>query len=386
MIAKHKNNDDGSVTSRVIELLRFPMIVGIVFIHGIVDQQAGMGSDAPLPVYNFISELFSEILVRGFVPMFFLISGFLFFYKVETFGSKEYLRKLKSRFRTLFLPYMFWNLLVFVIFFLVLNYDAIARILPVNHAENANYFPVCLYSVPDYSSNFLTVPISGQFWFIRDLMWLVVFSPLINFFVTRTRHFGIILLTISFILCVQVPFVERYGMSFRGLYFFTVGAWCARERGNLEWIARDLKFLAWIWPVTVIINILQVLDVISLSETVYVTVLRINIVTSVVMLLCMAVYLCRRYKLNGAGLLSASSFFIFAAHLYFLQSPARKLVWAFVKPETDGGYLLVYFVHIALAVVGGVLIYKIMVIILPKPLAFITGGRIHNCSKTVRQT
>lgn len=108
--------------SKTICFLRFPLIVGIVMIHShyteLIVEGNDLMKDANLPVYNFISYLFSEILAGTAVPLFFFLSGFLFFYKTATFSRTIYEEKIKKRIRTLLVPYLFWNLAVIAILFL----------------------------------------------------------------------------------------------------------------------------------------------------------------------------------------------------------------------------------------------------------------------------
>jgi surface polysaccharide O-acyltransferase-like enzyme len=61
-----------------LDLIMFPLIVAIVFIHSYNRAYTTMGS-AAMFVRNFISYGLSSIAV----PTFFLISGFLFFYELE---------------------------------------------------------------------------------------------------------------------------------------------------------------------------------------------------------------------------------------------------------------------------------------------------------------
>lgn len=74
--------------SRTIAFLRFPLIVGVVLIHSkmsdVVIGGVKMANVTDYPVFEKFMHLFSEIFPAIAVPLFFFISGFLFFYKVET--------------------------------------------------------------------------------------------------------------------------------------------------------------------------------------------------------------------------------------------------------------------------------------------------------------
>lgn len=44
------------------------------------------------------------------------MSGYLFFKNLEYWNNQEYVKKIKSRFWTLFIPYILWNLIGFCFF------------------------------------------------------------------------------------------------------------------------------------------------------------------------------------------------------------------------------------------------------------------------------
>ena len=78
---------DSELQSKTIDFLRFPLIVGVVLIHSLLGsvsiqgQQMMAGGDFSL--YSNVSYLFSGIIARIAVPLFFFFSGFLFFYRLR---------------------------------------------------------------------------------------------------------------------------------------------------------------------------------------------------------------------------------------------------------------------------------------------------------------
>ena len=71
-----------------------------------------------LNINTLIQNFIGQGIVRIAVPMFFLISGYLFFYKFKP--SKEaFLNKYKKRFKSLFIPYFLWCTGWLVILYLV---------------------------------------------------------------------------------------------------------------------------------------------------------------------------------------------------------------------------------------------------------------------------
>ena len=105
--------------NKTISFLRFPLTVGVVFIHfnlaehGFTIHGVTYGLDHPA-WYDFLINFFSEVLPQIGVPLFFIISGFLFFYRVD-FDSNVYQKKLRKRVRTLLIPYLLWNLIAILV-------------------------------------------------------------------------------------------------------------------------------------------------------------------------------------------------------------------------------------------------------------------------------
>ena len=109
---------DEELQSKSIDFLRFPLIVGVVLIHAHFSNVIMNGVNVNIlheyscPIYDTTSYFFSELIGRIAVPLFFFISGFLFFYRSKEFSLSVYRHKLKNRGRSILLPYLFWNLMI----------------------------------------------------------------------------------------------------------------------------------------------------------------------------------------------------------------------------------------------------------------------------------
>ena len=104
MIQNIDNNK--KLLSETIGVLRFPLMVCVVLIH----------VDIPnLRNYLFV-DILDSYLLESFVviavPLFFFISGYLFFSGTENFGYVEYVNKLQKRMMRLLVPFVFWGLII----------------------------------------------------------------------------------------------------------------------------------------------------------------------------------------------------------------------------------------------------------------------------------
>ena len=96
-----------------LKLLRFPPIIGVIYIHAygtVIHYSGGSLGTADLnSLTNVIRILLSEGIARTAVPLFFLMSGYLFFATFH-WSQQTYLNKILSRLRSLLIPFLFWNL------------------------------------------------------------------------------------------------------------------------------------------------------------------------------------------------------------------------------------------------------------------------------------
>ena len=77
-------------TSLTISFLRFPMIAAVVFIHGIGYSLFSSKGITPPRVYSIFYEFVTAGICRIAVPLFYMISGFLFF--AENWCKAAFLR------------------------------------------------------------------------------------------------------------------------------------------------------------------------------------------------------------------------------------------------------------------------------------------------------
>ena len=348
--------------------MRFPMIVGVIFIHNyrMADNMDGIESFTAenLPIYYYVSNLFSNTLASIAVPLFFFISGFLFFFKIERFSKTIYLNKLKKRFRTLLIPYVFWNLLLYGAVALLSLYPKTRGFV---EGYDYNIFETLVGKLNEAGTG--TYPLVYQLWFIRDLIVCVVISPLIYLLVTRMSYFGIILLGVGWMLGYSIPYIGNRGLNIVALFFFSMGAWFSCRRVDVVTLVKELKVLVLFYPVIVAADLLTKLE----TYNGYIN--KIGILIGIVSCFLLVVYLIERYDLKAVPLLSSASFFIFAVHDPWILWTLRKVSFVIFHPKSDISVTLVYFALIFVVVMVSVGIYWILRRLMPSFTSLITGGR-----------
>lgn len=157
--------------SRKLKLLSAFSIVMVIYIHMYYTEGAHM------PTLNLIETSVSGFC-RSAVPLFYIISGYLFFLKVPD-GIRSIEGKMRKRVRTLLIPYIIANIFTFFFYCLI---NAIAlKFGGVSNALNFKIFDDMANLGVWRTLNlvFINPPIAFQLWFVRDLMVMVLFSPLI---------------------------------------------------------------------------------------------------------------------------------------------------------------------------------------------------------------
>ena len=183
------NNDKR--LSLAISSIRFPLAILIVLAHANPFKFPYLIGNAKFNlIENWIHYPITFVawsIFSSAVPLFFAISGYLFFVKIEFFSKRVYFDKLKSRFYSLVIPYMVWNM-TFVF------YLGLWRTQSLIYLENL--FMLFVGSPKDNVVNMvMSCPVDLPLWFVRDLIGAVLLSPLVYFGVKKPKY-GIIVFVI----------------------------------------------------------------------------------------------------------------------------------------------------------------------------------------------
>ncbi|WP_223584209.1 acyltransferase family protein [Sphingobacterium sp. GVS05A] len=360
--------------SKVIDFLRFPLIVGVVFIHtdfsDIVMAGVKQISFVNYPIFSRIFFLFSKVIFEACVPLFFFISGFLFFYKTAGFSREIYLQKLKNRIRSLLVPYIFWNLLI--ILFLMLAQTFLSGSLVSGRNKLITDYSLLdwLWSFWDTSHvNPLTkktLPINSPFWFIRDLMVVVLFSPLIYILIKKLRAYAVIMLGL---LWIFNPFFYLPGLSIVSFFFFTAGAYFSIHKMNFVEVLKPMLFA--LAPLYILI-VAMALYFIGTGWWSYLY--CAGVIVGLLFAITVSTYFIERGKWHLNPFLTNGSFFIYAYHRLPLVF-VIKILFKWLHPRSDGVLLLLYLACPAIVILLGLLIYSLLRQWLPRFTAVISGGR-----------
>lgn len=340
------------------------MIVGIVLIHSGIDID-GISS---YPLYDYVvTRGVIGTLTRVCVPLFFLISGYLFFCNIKRFDRQAYVAKLKKRGRSLLEPYLFYNTLAICLFAIL------GLVKP--ELQGGTTPPLSQWTLPvvaslfwDYGNNLPMVP---QFWFIRNLMVIVLLTPAIYWLVRKTGVAVVVLLA-----ALWGGQIWEFGIpGTMGLFFFTLGAYLALNSISLFGMACRLRKLGYFYPVMAIV------DIVTKGEVYNIYLHNVGIIVGILFVVDMlGRWLTKNPSLQPNKFLLASTFFIFAMH-----SPYNgKIVGIMlhVLPVVSCNHLLAdlqcilyYFLTASLWIMILLAVFALIRRLSPKLAIFLSGGR-----------
>lgn len=348
-----------------LRLLNFPLIVGVVYIHayGTTIDFAGrtLGTEQLDSLSNFIRILISQGIARLSVPMFFLISGYLFLCGTR-WSMRVYGKKLAGRARTLLVPYLFWTVLGVAIRYLGQTIPACRDYFVGSGPLIADYTPFDLLNAV---LGLTMMPEAYHFWFIRDLMVLMLLSPLLMVILDSLALPFLAAMFFAWILA-KWPLAIPDAV---GVLFFSAGCYLGRRKISL--FALD-RYGRWFWLLYLPI---LVADVVWYDKPFNTCLHRSGIVIGIVAVLSATkpILNCGRLK-NTIVWLSGASFFVYAAHEPLLGL-VRTVAFQVVPFDRPYAMLLTYLLLPLALIALLVLLHRLLAGLTPKFLAIVTGGR-----------
>lgn len=352
---------DGSVQSRTIEWLRFFCAALVVLLHAFGPRAASYNNG----VYDAIRILFSQGICRVAVPIFFLISGYLFFIKLERWDTRVWTNKLKKRIHTLLIPFFVWNLIAITIslFFFCKKY-----IFQGGDAPDLQSWFESIGGIRAFWDSVSGLyPIDGPLWFIRNLIILVILAPILYFYLKRTRIVGVLILGLLYLFrCwIRIP-----GFESTGFMFFSLGAFFSINQISFTTFFQKHRLLITILALPPLIGIVFTYgnnnEALLLFRDIFT-------LTGSASIIGIASYLIANNKIHEKAFLSNSSFFVFAAHNVFLLLYIMQHINRILPATSQIALLFKYFAAPCITILILLGCYFIMCQLTPRLLAFLTG-------------
>jgi len=369
----------------------------VVFLHAEPDIEGWTVSEMDLNhwqvnIVGVIMVSISHVLAQTAVPLFFIISGFLFFKKLYLWDSREWRRKIKARIQTILIPYILW-----VAIFTIVH---IFRNVPVNLVGWINEQGGILRIFWN-SQNWIAggmnilgqrIMMSGPFafhlWFLRDLLVSFILTPAFYFLFSvkkenKIRLSSVFAIIILAILCLFQIQTSIPGVSFSTIFYFGLGCFISLNRISL--FEPFYKFRKYIYAAFYILLIaLTCLDGANTQTGSFLMPLFIFVGCGAILDIA-AWWVLSNKKLTFSLMFENYSFFLFIIHPFFLG-----VVWSILSRLTSlfvefNGYTLsfvnsyplfsicLFFIKVAVAVLLSVLTYRLLMITFPKVTKTLCG-------------
>lgn len=367
-------------------MLRFPLAILVVFVHGLsseIDVSQLLASDfTGMAIYDYIRIFFSVTIARCAVPIFFIISGYLFFLKMQTFGKKEYVQKLRKRIHSLLIPYLAWILLLllwtmmFRVGGILLHGKSWSGILEF-FEENGWWHILWDSSVWQERTTWLGVkthnsgPFLLPFWYMRDLMVMVLLSPVVYWLIKRLKIVFILLLLVIYGFDIRFSGISSTFAT--ASLFFSLGAYWGIKKYDFTHVLWRWRYA--IFSIAIVLIAWQTYtgsdDGDVWSRAVHPWMVFMESLAFIILASAMCRYQ-SLYHLNQR--LAKTSFFIYALHPIILGYIMR--IFHKVLPM-DSWYVLTFnYLMAPLACVGVcVTVYYLLDIYIPKVLGVLVGER-----------
>lgn len=368
------NENKDRLQSEVISLMRVPLAILVVCCHskllfGILTPE---GKVTPHGTFAIGLQIFvSEVIPHIAVPLFMLISGYLFFRNTDDFSLPVYLNKLKSRARSLMLPYVLWCAIAYVLL-------AVQGLCPVSPmAFIQGLWDTSLWTPSGGSPSsiaFTNMPVDMPLWFLRDLIVIVAFSPLVYLLVRYTRWIGVAVLG-AWWFSHWMPKPGGFGAD--TMFFFTAGACFGIQKLNFLRATRKLA----LWCIIPAL-VLMVWDFFIVNNY-YIELGRMNynwiifnafLFTAVIVTPHLFALWADKMHVQPPSFSGNFSFFLFATHALYMMS-LRTWLYSMLQPQSQWEWCSFYLFNIAVVVTLSLAVFLLMRRLTPRTLSVLIGGR-----------
>ena len=163
-------------------MFRFLAVAAVVYYHA-YHSEPGAFILAPQQAHSFegfVEGFVSQALMRWGLPLLAVISGFLFF-RTLTPTAHGFLTKMRTRVRTIVIPFLIWSGL------------GVLFAIAVAHSPARDVSPYwTITSAGEALHRWLVDPVIYPLWFLQALMTCVVLSPLVYLLVRGLRSWALV--------------------------------------------------------------------------------------------------------------------------------------------------------------------------------------------------
>lgn len=358
--------------------MRFPLAIVVMIEHVTGLQTFNISDGSVININDFALTHFFIRFVKSFlvdqsVPIYFFIAGYVFFLNIHL-SAKTYIRKLRNRFQSLFIPYILWNTLVIAIIILphippfnkpwVVNPDFSVTSILQMFWDNSH--GIIKY---DSASN-LFYPADAPLWFVRDLMIMALISPMLNWLFKHTNYLCVVISGVIW----AIPATRYLGgiQMQEAFFFFSWGAWMSyRKRDKIVEFQKLFHYSLYLYPAMAIITFITANDYPNLA----IWTKTAAIISGLFFAYNISFLLISKRLFRPNKRLTSAAFFVYSGH-YIIIPYISRIVLKIIQP-TNGAYGLLYYFIMIISITAILLfVFELLRKCAPYVLSPFNGGRI----------
>ena len=355
---------DGDISFR-LTLMKFLAIIAVVFIH--TDYPTSIVNPQNLAVVYYCDTVVSGYICHFAVPLFFCISGFIYFAKGYQHNMWNFTAK---KVKEILFPYILWNTIA-------ITYIFAAQIPDVTRRYFTDYLIIENFDLGRWVSCYIGfsdawLPFLYPLWFMPYLFVTFIIIHLFRNFINRHSNIIWVVSAVISICCHSIkPLADILASGpvlrlISALSFFTFGIFCLK---NMQLFDNKKVF----WISGIIFACTAPIDMSGILE--YIKILPITLYCGVIFMFCLSARInkCSPEAKKRLAFISGFSFVIYVTHEFALYTIKRILVM-FVPLKTLPFLLIYWLVPIALIgiiILCGALLKKLF----PGFYKFLFAGR-----------
>ena len=347
-----------------------------------------------MDIYNLVRSFGSHVFSCIAVPTFFLISGYLFYERIEIWDWNIWKGKIKSRIHSLVIPYLIWC--VIAVLWKPSVWEPYIRI-PIYKLGAVILKGKPLHGIVDYWNSLEPVKINWfhelwdyhkwgginlnwlgnhtvhntgpyllHFWFIRDLIVVVLLSPFIYWLV---KKLGLWFVGFMGFLFVSGIWIDIHGLGSTSIFFFSLGAYFTIKQRDL---CKSLYPYRWVFYILYIIllPLMVYLDGVQTYGG-----MALYVIIGVMAILCFSYYLTKDKGVRKKPLLVDCCFFVYAFHTFINKDHIFRYVNKIIGDSSSFQQILSYLFSPLITTAVCVSIYYCLRRWHPSFCKVLTGGR-----------
>ena len=212
-----------------------------------------------------------------------------------------------------------------------------------------------------------SMPIDFPLWYVRDLMVVILLSPLIY----RLVKGGVVLVAALGLLWFAFE-IEFIGIEVTGFFFFSLGAYLAVNKIDVPKVFCSKRIVI---PMVFIAIVLIIIDMTMRGENYHHLIHKFTILMGIItMFICAASMVKSRKSISLINRFASATFFVYALHGLYVAT-LRKGLYMALQPTSNAAVVGTYVLGIILTILLNLICYYALKRFCPSVSRLLNGGR-----------